>query len=73
MAAGLWFYMTPQDPKPSMHDIMTGYFTPNGVDQGSNMTADFKSTINVINGGLECGKGFGYDKVVKRGEYFKEW
>lgn len=28
-AAGLWFYMTPQDPKPSMHDVMTGFFTPN--------------------------------------------
>ena len=28
MAAGIWFYMTPQDPKPSMHDVMTGFFVP---------------------------------------------
>jgi chitinase len=32
MAAGIWFYMTPQDPKPSMHDVMTGNFIPNAVD-----------------------------------------
>jgi len=31
-AAGIWFYMTPQDPKPSMHDVVTGFFTPNAVD-----------------------------------------
>ena len=37
------------------------------------MTASFASTINVINGGLECGKGLGTDKVKKRGEYYEEW
>jgi len=25
-AAALWFYMTPQSPKPSMHDIVTGFW-----------------------------------------------
>ena len=55
MAAGLWFYMTPQDPKPSMHDIMTGFYMPNEIDLASNFTAGFGATINVINGGLECG------------------
>ena len=37
------------------------------------MGASFASSINVINGGLECGKGMGTDKVKKRGEYFLEW
>lgn len=32
MAAGIWFYVTPQDPKPSMHDVMTGFFIPNSAD-----------------------------------------
>ena len=54
-AAGIWFYMTPQDPKPSMHDIMTGFYMPNEIDLTSNFTAGFGATINVINGGLECG------------------
>lgn len=56
-----------------MHDVMTGWFTPNSIDLSSNITNSFATTINIINGGLECGKGFGYDKVVKRGEYFLEW
>ena len=73
MAAAIWFYMTPQDPKPSMHDVMTGFFEPNQIDLDNNMEATFATTVNIINGGLECGKGFGYDKVVKRGEYFNHW
>ena len=73
MAAGLWFYMTPQAPKPSMHDVMTGRFIPNDTDLSNNITNSFATTINIINGGLECGKGLGYDKVVKRGSYFTNW
>ena len=73
MAAGLWFYMFPQPPKPSMHDVMTGFYKPNSIDTRANIGATFATTINIINGGLECGKGFGYDKVVQRGNYYKKW
>ena len=31
-ASALWFWMTPQSPKPSCHDIITGYFEPNTYD-----------------------------------------
>jgi len=31
-SAALWFHMTPQSPKPSMHDVMSGFYTPNEVD-----------------------------------------
>ena len=55
MAAGIWFYMTPQDPKPSMHDVMTGFFEPNDKDDQVNITATFGTTTNIINGVLECG------------------
>jgi len=27
--SAMWFWMTPQSPKPSCHDIITGYFVPN--------------------------------------------
>lgn len=47
--------MTPQDPKPSMHDVMTGFFEPNEADLEGGMTATFGTTINIINGGIECG------------------
>lgn len=56
-----------------MHDVMTGYFTPNSVDLANGLTTSFATTINIINGGLECGKGLNTDKVKKRGEYFLNW
>lgn len=71
MCAGIWFYMTPQDPKPSMHDVMTGYFIPNSKDEAVNIGATFGTTTNIINGGLECGNGS--TKARDRGAYFKEW
>jgi len=73
MASGLWFYITPQDPKPSMHDVMTDYFIPNAKDKAVNIGASVASTIYIINGGLEWGQGLNNDKVKKRGEYFLKW
>ena len=71
MASGIWFYMTPQDPKPSMHDVMTGFFVPNAIDIAANVGAKFGTTTNIINGGLECG-GWN-EKANRRGEYFNNW
>ena len=31
-SSGLWNYMTPESPKPSIHDVMTGFFVPNSSD-----------------------------------------
>ncbi|GAA6616915.1 glycoside hydrolase family 19 protein [Scytonema sp. NUACC26] len=39
----LWFWMTPQPPKASCHNAIG--------------TSGFGMTINIINGGIECGKG----------------
>jgi chitinase len=30
--SALWFYMTPQSPKPSIHDVMTGFMIPTDAD-----------------------------------------
>jgi len=38
-----------------MHDIVTGFFKPNKVDDLQGIKGNFGSTINVINGGYECG------------------
>ena len=57
-ASALWFWMTPQSPKPSCHDIITGYFEPNTYDtQTQGIYDGFGAIINVINGGLECNTG----------------
>lgn len=53
----LWFWMTPQSPKPSCHDVMVGRFTPSAADVAAGRMAGFGLTIDIINGGLECGHG----------------
>jgi len=73
MAAAIWFYMNPQDPKPSMHDVMTGFFEPNSADDNNGITASFGTTTNVINGGIECGQNPENSKSASRGEYYLEW
>lgn len=50
----LWFWMTPQQPKPSCHAVMTGGWTPSGEDGNLGRAPGFGMTINIINGGLEC-------------------
>jgi hypothetical protein len=55
IASALWFYMTPQTPKPSMHDIITGFWVPNAADTSAGFKSGFGATINVINGVQECG------------------
>ena len=51
----LWFWMTAQSPKPSCHDAMTGRWTPSATDLAAGRRPGFGVTINIINGGLECG------------------
>jgi chitinase len=51
----LWFWMTAQSPKPSCHDVMTGRWTPSSADLSAGRRPGFGMTINIINGGLECG------------------
>lgn len=50
-----WFWMTTQLPKPSCHDVMVGNFTPSSADVAANRLPGFGLTIDIINGGIECG------------------
>lgn len=52
----IWFWMTPQSPKPACHDVMSGTWTPSAADIAANRLPGFGTTINVVNGGLEAGK-----------------
>jgi hypothetical protein len=54
-----------------MHDVMTGFFEPNDIDKGAKITNTFGTTINIINGGLEC--GMENSKAASRGEYYLKW
>lgn len=54
----LWFWMTPQSPKPSCHNVITGIWKPSAADQSAGRVAGYGATTNIINGGLECGQGW---------------
>jgi chitinase len=53
----IWFWMTPQLPKPSCHDVITGSWNPSPADVAANRVPGYGVLTNIINGGLECGIG----------------
>lgn len=54
--SAFWFYSSPQTPKPSMHDVVSGFWLANSADESVGISASFGATINIINGAIECGK-----------------
>lgn len=52
----IWFWMTAQSPKPSCHDVMVGRWTPTAADTAAGRLPGFGTTVNIINGGLECNR-----------------
>jgi len=76
--AAFWFYMTPQTPKPSMHDVASGNFMPTTVDVNAGIQNGFGVTTNILNGAQECGtfgtenskSQYRIDTYVKLLEYF---
>jgi len=66
--------MTPQNPKPSMHEVVVGLFKPNADDTKKNIVDGFGATINIINGGIECNtQGAENKKALNRINYFMNW
>ncbi|PIC23838.1 hypothetical protein B9Z55_017394 [Caenorhabditis nigoni] len=54
MMASLWFYMTPQPPKPAMHDIVMGNWESGAENKAAGYTGPiFGPTSLIINN--ECG------------------
>ncbi len=55
----LWFWMTPQSPKPSCHNAIGN--------------SGFGMTINIINGDIECGKGQVTPQAQHRIQLYKQF
>jgi hypothetical protein len=70
-SSALWFWMTPQFPKPSCHDIMIDKWIPTANDTLKGRMPGFGATVNVINGGVECGSGSTLAKTQYRYDYYK--
>jgi len=73
LASAIWFFATPQPPKPSMLGVIEGDWTPSGTDKIRGLRLGFGLTTNIINGGIECGKGSETQQARNRGEYYKEF
>ncbi|WP_299213413.1 glycoside hydrolase family 19 protein [uncultured Aquimarina sp.] len=69
----IWFWMTPQYPKPSAHDVMVSNWVPSVYDQERNRKPGFGMTVNIINGGLECGSGTEIPKVLGRIGFYERY
>ncbi|XP_011628976.1 basic endochitinase [Amborella trichopoda] len=67
-----WFWMTPQSPKPSAHDIITCLWTPSAADRSAGRVPGYGVITNIINGGLECGHGSD-DRVADRIGFYKRY
>ncbi|GAB2271424.1 hypothetical protein Dimus_006262 [Dionaea muscipula] len=62
----IWFWMTPQWNKPSSHDVITGNWSPSSADQAAGRLPGYGVITNIINGGLECGRGGPDSRVESR-------
>ncbi|WP_422358916.1 glycoside hydrolase family 19 protein [Reichenbachiella sp.] len=69
----IWFWMTPQYPKPSAHDVMAGHWSPNPYDETKNRIPGLGMTVNIINGGIECGQGIEKSQVLDRIGYYERF
>uniref|UniRef100_A0A803M5X6 Glycoside hydrolase family 19 catalytic domain-containing protein n=2 Tax=Chenopodium quinoa TaxID=63459 RepID=A0A803M5X6_CHEQI len=69
----MWFWMTPQAPKPSCHKVITGQWEPTQSDIAAGRVAGYGLTINIINGGLECNIPAPDTRVENRIGYYKRY
>ncbi|KAG8655784.1 hypothetical protein MANES_04G067520v8 [Manihot esculenta] len=68
----IWFWMTPQSPKPSCHNVIIGKWSPTPADSAAGRVPGYGVITNIINGGIECGKGPN-DQVKDRIGFYKRY
>jgi chitodextrinase len=56
LASAIWFFLTPQAPKPAMLHVIDRTWQPSGTELDAGIGYGFGTTINIINGGIECGE-----------------
>lgn len=69
----IYFWMTPQSPKPSAHDAITGKWKPTAAEKAAGRVPGFGSTINIINGAVECGKGDASENMQDRIGFYRHF
>ncbi|KAL5714681.1 chitinase [Ranunculus cassubicifolius] len=69
----VWFWMTPQSPKPSCHNVIVGQWTPSPSDVAAGRLPGYGTITNIINGGIECGKGTSPPQVADRIGFYRRY
>ena len=74
-ASAVYFFMQPRPPKPSMFELIYGYWTPPAVNSANNVDSkepgpSFGASIMIINGGIECGGGKATAQAANRVKYY---
>lgn len=69
----IYFWMTPQSPKPSAHNVMTGKWQPSAADKAAGRSPGFGMTINIVNGQIECNKGDGMQNMKDRIGFYQHF
>lgn len=69
----IYFWMTPQMPKPSAHDVMIGKWHPSADDKAAGRVPGFGMTINIINGQIECNQGDNTPGMTDRIGYYQHF
>ncbi|MBE9608585.1 hypothetical protein INR99_04415 [Chitinilyticum litopenaei] len=72
-ASAIWFAVYPQSPKPPMTWVVDGTWKPNAYDVSQGLLPGFGATINIINGGIECGGGSDVQQAKNRIAAYKEY
>lgn len=70
LMTGIWFWMTPQPPKPSCHEVITGIWEANPASPNAQYNGNFGLTIVIINN--ESGQSEnGIGAVARRARYYR--
>jgi hypothetical protein len=72
LASAIWYYMIPQNERPSLHDIVVGYWKPNATEMRNGLEQWFWATINAINHDL-CGQEEETTEAQTRINFFSEF
>ena len=72
LLSAIWFWMTPQCPKPSCHQVMQEIYDESVTTYSSAKMSKkgFLHTVNIINGAVEC-RSSGVTQPVLRSKLYK--
>ncbi|WP_330926697.1 chitinase [Candidatus Sororendozoicomonas aggregata] len=73
LASAVFFFVTPQSPKPSMLHVVDGTWQPNAQDREKGRTPGFGVTTQIINGAEECKGTTESQESLDRISYYKSY